>query len=57
MLPAIDSHNSDFGWFEKDDQWRMTLSLDLEERSVLEGEVLLCRITEQNLALNRTHPQ
>jgi len=35
------------------DQWRMTLGLDLDERSVLEGEVLLYRINEQNSTANR----
>ena len=36
------------------EQWRITLSLDLEERSVLEAEVLLWRIIEQNLPADRT---
>jgi hypothetical protein len=30
-----------------DGQWRVSLALDLDERSVLEGEVLLARISEQ----------
>lgn len=36
------------------EQWRITLGLDLEERSVLEVEVLLWRIGEQNLARDET---
>jgi len=41
-------------WDQDDNRWRISLALDLEDRSVLEGEVLLSRITEHNTALNQT---
>jgi hypothetical protein len=60
MLAATSLSNGTYDpcWSANDDQWRISLALDLEERSVLEGEVLLSRITAQSLAsAAHSHPE
>jgi hypothetical protein len=50
MLPAsntFDGTNDSF-CLGREEEWRISLALDLEERSVLEGEVLLARIAQRN---------
>jgi len=37
-------------WWELDAIWRASIKLDLEDRAVLEGEVLTWRIVHQNLS-------
>ena len=56
-LMDVDRGPQDPYWIDPVEQWRMSLGLDLEQRSVLEGEVLLCRINEQNSTENliRSH--
>jgi hypothetical protein len=51
MLIAISLSNGTYDpcWLWNDERWRMSLALDLDERSVLEGEVLLSRIAAQSL--------
>jgi hypothetical protein len=46
MLPFMSDGSYDRCLPADDGQWRVSLSLDLNERSVLEGEVLLARISE-----------
>jgi hypothetical protein len=52
MLSATNVPNGTYECFcvTNEELWRVSLALDLEERSVLEGEVLLARITEQSSA-------